>query len=824
MKKTQLGLAIIAAIPLLSSMQVVAADSSAQEIEKIQVTGSRINRTDMESASPVTIISSDFIAQSGFTSVEEILSNQTAVAGSSLGSNSNNGSGGSATVNLRGMGTNRTLVLLNGRRMVSSGTGADSSVDLNTIPVAMIKSIEILKDGASAVYGSDAISGVVNIITKKDYDGTVVTAEASQAAEGDGTSSGFSILHGMDFANGNLVLGAQYAKRGEVIQSDRDHVDPGCSSFLPGGSLGGKTPDGNGGFDPRDECYDFSTSSYAQTPNELVSLFGSFNTEIDTDTQLNLDLMYTRRDSNQQMAPQPANIDLDASKLDEKYTDQFKDADGNTPDELNYRRRMVDAGPRIYEQATDTYRFSLGLEGMLDNDASWNIDVTYGRNDSIDKVQNSIHAANMEEDIYANQDLWFSGEAIDQSHLQDAGIMYTETNKGGNEQFIMSAGLTGVTESDLGYAVGIENRFESGFYTPDLVTQAGESTAAQQDPTSGNYSVQSVYVELSLPVTEQLALEAATRFDNYSTFGSAVTWKLGATYSFSDEFMLRSVVATGFRAPSVAELYSGNSGSYDYLTDPWGNAQDAQILVNRTGGEDLDAEKSESFTFGAVWEIADGLSTTIDYWSFDITDAISRLNVQTQMNECYGGVQASCDSINITMDGDLDNMTSALINVGSQKTSGIDWNVSYRQDAYKVTLDTTYLLEFEEDGVNYEGTVDGNYGNFSQLKINLSVDVNVTDDLTVLYNAQYIQGMDNDYTDWDDNDEPYTVKYATDDVIYHNISAAYNMNDRWSINGGVKNLLDTDPEYVYNASDMNTDASVYDVIGRTYFMSTSYKF
>ncbi|PAJ72816.1 hypothetical protein CJF42_19090 [Pseudoalteromonas sp. NBT06-2] len=412
MKKTKLGLAIIAAVPLFSCMQAVAADTSAQEIEKIQVTGSRINRTDMESASPVTIISSDFIAQSGYTSVEEILSTQTATAGGSLGANSNNGSGGSATVNLRGMGTNRTLVLLNGRRMVSSGTGADASVDLNTIPVAMIKSIEILKDGASAVYGSDAISGVVNIITKKDYEATAVIAEVSQTAKGDGTSSGFSMLHGMNFADGNLVLGAQYSKRGEVIQSDRDHVDPGCSSFLPSGSLGGKIPDGHGGFDPRAECYDFTQESYAQTPNELVSLFSSFNTEIDADTQFNIDLMYTRRDSNQQMAAQPANIDLDTTKLDNKYTDQFKDDGGNTPGELNYRRRMSDAGSRIYEQKTDTYRFSLGLEGILDNDASWNIDVTYGRNDSEDKVQNSIHADNMEKNIYEKQDLWLDGETI----------------------------------------------------------------------------------------------------------------------------------------------------------------------------------------------------------------------------------------------------------------------------------------------------------------------------------------------------------------------------------------------------------------------------
>ncbi len=213
MKKSTLGLAVIAAIPMFSSVQVLAADEAAKSIEKIQVTGSRINRTDMETASPITVIGDDFIAKSGYTSVADVLSNQPSAAGMSLGGSSNNGSGGTATVNLRGMGSQRTLVLLNGRRMVSSGTGADSSVDLNTIPVAMIKSIEILKDGASAVYGSDAIAGVVNIITKKDFEGSEVNVEGSRTTKGDGNNYGVSLLHGMQIAEGNLVVGAQYSSR-----------------------------------------------------------------------------------------------------------------------------------------------------------------------------------------------------------------------------------------------------------------------------------------------------------------------------------------------------------------------------------------------------------------------------------------------------------------------------------------------------------------------------------------------------------------------------------------------------------------------------------
>ena len=787
------------------------AEEGVEEVERIAVTGSRINRTDIESASPVTVISSDFITKSGFTSVQEILSMQPAAAGMSLGSTSNNGSGGSATVNLRGMGVQRTLVLLNGRRMVASGTGADSSVDLNTIPVSMIQTIEILKDGASAVYGSDAIAGVVNIITKKDFQGTEITADGSITDKGDGESGGFSILHGREFAGGNLVVGAQYSNRGEIIQSDRDFVPAGESSFVPGGSLGGMVPDGEGGFVPREESYDYTDDSYAQTPNELFSLFTNFNSEIADDTELSVDFMYTRRESNQQMAPQPASIDLDTSLLDDNYTDQFKDENGVLPEELEYRRRMTDAGPRIYGQETDTYRASVGLTGYLSNDSQWDMSATYGRNDSKDSVGNSIHAGNMEKSIYKHQDDWFSGDPMSSDFLASEGIMYTEQNEGGNEQFILAAGYSGVNEHDIGYAVGVESRFESGYYTPDLITQAGESTAAQQDPTEGNYSVQSIYGEISVPVTDSFTVEAATRYDNYSTFGGAATWKLGATYSVTDGLMFRAVAATGFRAPSVSELYGGNSGSFDYLTDPWGNEQDSQILVNYTSDADLKPEESESFTAGVVWEITEGLSTTMDYWQFDITNAISRVNVQNEMNKCFGDDLVACETIGITPDGDLSEMTSTLTNIGQQNTSGIDWNVSYTASIFKVMLDTTYLLEFEEDGISYEGTIGGNMGGYSQLKSNLTVSADLTEDVNLLYTANYIQGMEGD-------------GYTTDDVIYHNVSAAYHINDAWQVTGGIKNLFDTEPEEVPDGNDMNTVPNIYDVVGRTFFVNTSYQF
>lgn len=230
----------------------VAAEESAS-FERIAVTGSRIQRQDMETASPVTVIDASAIRAEGYNSVDEILQAQPAMAGMAVGSTTNNGADGVAQVDLRGMGASRTLVLLNGRRMVNSGSGADSAVDLNTIPVAMIARVEILKDGASAVYGSDAIAGVVNIITKKDFEGFQLDINGGATDKGDGENVEISALYGFNTDGGNYTFGVAYSDRGGVMQKDRDWVEKGASSFIPTGSLGGKVQDENGNWVDRTE-------------------------------------------------------------------------------------------------------------------------------------------------------------------------------------------------------------------------------------------------------------------------------------------------------------------------------------------------------------------------------------------------------------------------------------------------------------------------------------------------------------------------------------------------------------------------------------------
>ncbi|MCL1144644.1 TonB-dependent receptor [Shewanella sp. 10N.261.52.F9] len=807
------------------------AEEVGADVERIAVTGSRIQRQDMETASPVTVIGAEEIRAEGFTTVDELLQAQTSMGGKAVGSSTNNGADGVAQVDLRGMGSQRTLVLLNGRRMVNSGSGANSSVDLNSIPVAMIARVEILKDGASAVYGSDAIAGVVNIITKKDFEGFQVDVQGGMTDKSDGENGEISALYGFNTDTGNYTFGAAYSERKGVIQSDRDWTDPGNSSFIPNGSLGGKVKDENGNWVDRSEGYDFTQDSFYQTPSKRYSLFANMTQELGDDIVMTGDILYTKRKSNQQLAPQPANIMLDVCEVGQDPAtclelDQDMIDAGITPDkngQVNYRKRMNDVGPRIYNQDTDTWRISAGLEGSLDINTgmNWDASYTYGNNKAKTGVENSINANLMADAIYADQDPWLTGQPMTDQDVLNS-VSYDEEADGGNEQHVFSAGLNGeLFDLDAGavaFAIGAEYRYESGYYNPDPIVVAGESTAAQQDPTDGSYNVISVFQEVSVPFTDKLTGEFALRFDDYSTFGNASTWKIGLTYEATDDLMLRTVAATGFRAPSVSELYGGNSGSYDYLVDPWGNEKDPQILVNRTSDEDLKPEESESYTAGLVYSpsYVDGMSLTVDYWRFKVKNAITRLDTQAGIDACYAGDASACETFNIGADGDLSNLTNSLTNVGFQDTSGIDFNLAYSFEVlnldWTVSNDTTYLLNFEQDGKDYTGTIDGNFGAYAEVRNNFSIKAG-QDDWSVMYFNRYIGEMDD-----------LATGDTVDSVLYHNLSATYFINDAWMLSAGVKNFTDEEPSKVSNGSDGGTVPEVYDVIGRTYFAGVTMKF
>ena len=209
LQKKPLALAVSAALGFgvaVFGLPVMAQDS-AQVLEEVVVTGSRIKRADLASASPVTVLSREDLKATGITDIGDLIQSMPSMSGSPIGTTTNNGGDGSVQVDLRGLGASRTLNLVNGRRTVDGG-------DYQTIPAAMIERVEILKDGASAVYGADAVAGVVNVITRKDFEGAEIEAQSSDWDKADrGKQDTLSVVFGKGFEGGHFMFGAEYVKQ-----------------------------------------------------------------------------------------------------------------------------------------------------------------------------------------------------------------------------------------------------------------------------------------------------------------------------------------------------------------------------------------------------------------------------------------------------------------------------------------------------------------------------------------------------------------------------------------------------------------------------------
>ncbi len=235
--------ASIAGVPATA----VAQDEDVAKQDKVTVTGSRIQRVDIEGPNPLTVIDRDDIEASGEISVAEVLRGSTFNSFGSFKSSSGSSAQSQATVSLRGLGATRTLVLLDGRRISGSPTfGAGSAQNLNTIPLAAVERIEVLRDGASAVYGADAVGGVVNIILRKDYEGVQLTAGMGRPTQDGGDENTWSIAGGVSSGKGNVTFALDHSEQDIIFNSDRDFSDVGLSSFGFPGSFFASTTDSFG--------------------------------------------------------------------------------------------------------------------------------------------------------------------------------------------------------------------------------------------------------------------------------------------------------------------------------------------------------------------------------------------------------------------------------------------------------------------------------------------------------------------------------------------------------------------------------------------------
>lgn len=589
--------------------------STAQAMQEVTVTGSRIKRQDLESVGPVAVLDSAYIEASGVTSTEVLLQRMSASAGFA-GNQTNaywtSGGWGTAQVNLRGLGANRTLVLINGRRVVYGGTGANGAVDLNMIPTSMIERIEVLKDGASALYGADAVAGVINIITRRDFDGLELESKFGQTTESDGEELSGSLTVGVTGERGSIMAALSYVEMQEVNMADREtcglavsgdelvcsgsaNTSGGRATFLTGPNTGSRinfnqTPGGDGDFyEPYDPSvhnipYFHWLNAVNPVKKTTMTVFGDY--ELADRTSLFTEVIYTQRETDQIATPATlqsyyvpgvgvAPFDIPAAHPTNPTGETIR---------LD-RRRLVETGVRDTFQETDTWRIVVGVEGEFGDDWTWDVSYNKGRNTGIDGSTNVANLQRVYETMFNCNDTTvpcadylgvgdISQEAIDY-------IMFTRRDTGGNEQQSITANIAGslfsLPAGRVGFAAGAESREDKGWRNPDPLVVASIANTNQQSPIEGKIEADEVYAEFSVPLLADLplvkGLEAnlAGRYSDYDLFGSDSNYKAGLMWTVIDGLRLRTTTSTAFRVPNVPELFGGVSEAQLTTADPCSN-------------------------------------------------------------------------------------------------------------------------------------------------------------------------------------------------------------------------------------------------------------
>jgi iron complex outermembrane receptor protein len=799
--------------------------------EKVTVTGSRIKRVDTEGPAPISVITREDIDASGEIAIADILRQQSFNSFGSFRQRSGATAQSQAVVNMRGLGGQRTLVLLDGRRVTGSPTfNGGAAVNLNTIPLAAVERIEVLRDGASAIYGSDAIGGVVNIITRKDYEGLHLSAGMGRPTQTGGDEDSYSLVGGVSGAKGNITFGFEAQQRDILFLSDRDFTVPGLSAFgYPGSYFAYMTaadprnPTGTflslGTFpDPRcpaelntpafpdarlqdfgtpigiGRCqYNYAAVASNEAENDTKSFFVNANYDISATTSFFARGTFTYNESFARYAPTPFTSPFPTLSQDnpdnpthpalnptnvfgDPFAGQAFDLDGDGqadvegPFDLSAFYRNIPGGPRDSFVEDVLVDYLAGVRGTVDwlGGLDWEFGAQYSWQKSESEnpglgagnaIQALIDAGRI--DLFAaNTDTGDFERGLDPAFL-DAAEAASATSTSDNQTRIVSTDFTvsfdaaRLPNGPLPVALGAEYRDEDFDQQFDEQTTAGNFQGTGPGiNTGGGRVVKALFGEATIPVLGELDLNLAGRWEDYNDFGTTFNPKVTAAFRPLDSLMLRASWGTGFRAPSMTELYEASETSFGFgidsvrcaetpngdpetgrdRTDPSGrtlvpgNPCRATTYQNVVGGNrDLDAEESTNWTVGLVWSPLDDLAVTLDWYDIELEKAISQPAAQILFDEELDLRQAGETGVPVrTVAGDglqvgkvVRNPRSGRVvatlqnvsNVGKTETDGLDLEGSYSfrlgpAGDFRTTIQWTWVNEYEIDEADGNGLED----------------------------------------------------------------------------------------------------------------------
>lgn len=567
------------------------------------VTGSRIKRADAETAQPVLVVTRADIEKTGLTSVGDVVQ-RLAEAGPSINTQFNNGGDGSTTIDLRNLGANRTLVLLNGHRWV---TGLGGAVDLNTIPVAIIESIEVLKDGASTVYGSDAIAGVINIITRRNFEGATASGFYGENSKGDGTRWSSDFTFGVASDRGSASISAGYVKEDPIRAGARSisavpnfGLDPGAtgSSTTPSGRYfvtglaGSQTNSGPQtgapgaanirgqyrAFSAATDLFNFAPDNYLVTPQERSSIFAEGRYALNDAVEFNAHMLYNNRKSEQLLASIPVLLGTRgtgtvAPTISVLANNPYNPFGVNV---VGLQRRFVETGGRRFQQDNNTFRFGGGLSGSFDaadRTFDWDAGYSYSTNKETQLTKGQLNLARVRNALSAIDNpatpafdpvcvpagattaaVTIAG-CVPLNILAGVGgitpamlnyVTFTGIDKTETESTNLFANISGTVvelpAGPLGFAAGYEYRKENGRDIPDAITAAGETTGNARLATGGGYSLKEVYGEFAIPLLAD------------APFAELLEARLAGRYSDYDNFGNTTNFSAGFQWKPISDL------------------------------------------------------------------------------------------------------------------------------------------------------------------------------------------------------------------------------------------------------------------------------
>ncbi|WP_242113121.1 TonB-dependent receptor [Luteimonas aquatica] len=743
----------------LTGAAVFAGAANAQEepktLDRIEVTGSNIPRTDTETASPVQVITRQEIDRTGKTTVAEYLQTLTMDGAGSIPKTFGNGfASGSAGISLRGLGAGSTLVLLNGRRMAPFGLADDGQkvfTDLSTIPLEVVERVEVLKDGASSIYGSDAIAGVVNIILRRDFTGAIVKGTYGISGEGDGDDRKGSLTLGTgDLATDgyNFFVNVEGGKTdGIKVRERRDRKWIGTGDIRRwgyditqfngiagfGGPIAGSsqlgnvrvnglymslTPDkckplpGGGPQNPdvlNQGCLWDTTDFSSLTPTQsYVNIFSRGTFAISDNAELYTEFGYSKKKSSFTTTPSgvsgtwgyPGGV-VNASSGPGQVVIGADHPDNTFGVEGRLRYSAWDVGPRAITTDNDFSRFLVGVKGTA---GQWDYDVAYLHSQtSLDSSRKGFLLYDRVRQVLTDGDnspvgWWRIGAnaGLNSQALYDY-ISPTIGTHASTQLDVFDAkvsrALGDLRGGALGLAVGFEYRRQSAKLDPTTYTDTGNIIGLGYSAYDGKEEVASAYAELVAPVLESLELTGAVRVDKYKHGETSTTPKLGIKWKPLDWLALRGTYAEGFRAPNPAET-AGVSVGFATAPDPVRCALttvNCNVTVAFIGSPNpnLKPEESKSYTVGLVLDPTPNTSITLDAWKIKRTNEIIQDSLDTALSK--GNDIRSDDLVNgIPGTGTLLAVLAPYGNASSTIVRGIDFDARHSFDfesAGKLTLD-----------------------------------------------------------------------------------------------------------------------------------------